>query len=245
MSAYGAPDGVVRRRDDGFQPSDAAYARIVTETTVDNPTDPTTERTAVEFWFDPNCPWAWMTSRWVGEVAEHRDLDVTWNVMSLFVLNEDQDVPDSYKERLHAGQVYPRIVTAARLRLGQDVVKPLYDALGEHIHHRQESDPEQVVPAVLAELGLDADLLEYAWTDEVDAAVRASHQDGIDRVGQDVGTPVIAVEGTAFFGPVISPAPKGQEALDLWDGVVAVAKYPGFFELKRSRTVGPIFDTID
>ncbi|MCS0471156.1 disulfide bond formation protein DsbA [Curtobacterium flaccumfaciens pv. betae] len=186
-----------------------------------------------------------MTSRWVGEVAEHRDLDVTWKVMSLFVLNEDQDVPDSYKERLHAGQVYPRIVTAAKLRLGQDVVKPLYDALGEHIHHRQESDPEQVVPAVLAELGLDADLLEYAWTDEVDAAVRASHQDGIDRVGQDVGTPVIAVEGTAFFGPVISPVPKGQEALDLWDGVVAVAKVPAFFELKRSRTVGPIFDTTD
>nr|WP_220479796.1 DsbA family protein [Curtobacterium pusillum] len=230
---------VVHRRDGGFQPSERAYARTVTDTTVDK----TTERTAVEFWFDPNCPWAWMTSRWVGEVAEHRDLDVTWKVMSLFVLNEDQDIPEDYRKRTEAGQIYPRIVTAARLRLGQDIVKPLYDALGEHIHHRQEKDPEQVVPAVLAELGLDADLLDYAWTDEVDQAVRASHQDGIERVGQDVGTPVIAVEGTAFFGPVISPAPKGQEALDLWDGVVAVAKYPGFFELKRSRTVGPIFDT--
>ncbi|ROP74233.1 2-hydroxychromene-2-carboxylate isomerase [Curtobacterium sp. PhB115] len=217
----------------------------VTDTTVDKTTEPATERTTVEFWFDPNCPWAWMTSRWVGEVAEHRDLDVTWKVMSLFVLNEDQDIPDEYRERIHKGQLYPRIVTAARLRLGQDIVKPLYDALGEHVHHRQEQDPEQVVPAVLAELGLDADLLEYAWTDEVDAAVRASHQDGIDRVGQDVGTPVIAVAGTAFFGPVISPAPKGQEALDLWDGVVGVAKYPGFFELKRSRTVGPVFDTTD
>ncbi|XQJ09244.1 disulfide bond formation protein DsbA [Curtobacterium sp. L1-20] len=186
-----------------------------------------------------------MTSRWVGEVEQARPLDVTWRVMSLFVLNEDQDVSDSYKERLQAGQVYPRIVTAALLRHGQDIVKPLYDALGEHIHHRQEDDPEQVVPAVLEELGLEADLLEYAWTDEVDQAVRASHEDGIDRVGQDVGTPVIAVEGTAFFGPVISPAPKGQQALDLWDGVVAAARYPGFFELKRSRTVGPIFDTTD
>ncbi|WJY00069.1 DsbA family protein [Curtobacterium sp. 458] len=211
----------------------------MTDTTVDN----TSQRTAVDFWFDPNCPWAWMTSRWVGEVERQRPIDVTWHVMSLFVLNEHQDVPEDYRERLTKGQVYPRIVAAARLRHGDQVVKPLYDALGEHVHHRQESDPEQVVPAVLAELDLDADLLEYAWTDEVDQAVRASHQDGIDRVGQDVGTPVIAVDGTAFFGPVISPAPKGQEALDLWDGVVAVAKYPGFFELKRSRTVGPIFDT--
>lgn len=204
-----------------------------------------TARTAVEFWFDPNCPWAWMTSRWVGEVERQRPIDVTWKVMSLFVLNEDQDIPDDYRERIHTGQLYPRIVTAALLRHGQDVVKPLYDALGEHVHHRQESDPDQVVPAVLRELDLDEDLLEYAWTDGVDQAVRASHQDGIDRVGQDVGTPVIAVEGTAFFGPVISPAPKGQEALDLWDGVVAVAKVPGFFELKRSRTVGPIFDTVE
>lgn len=206
---------------------------------------PTEDRIPVEFWFDPNCPWAWMTSRWVGEVEQARPLDVTWNVMSLFVLNEHQDIPESYRERLTAGQVYPRIVTAAKLRHGQGVVKPLYDALGEHIHHRQEQDPEQVVPAVLEELGLDADLLEDAWTDEVDQAVRASHQDGIDRVGQDVGTPVIAVEGTAFFGPVISPAPKGQQALDLWDGVVAAARYPGFFELKRSRTVGPVFDTVE
>ncbi|WP_263480184.1 disulfide bond formation protein DsbA [Curtobacterium sp. TXMA1] len=185
-----------------------------------------------------------MTSRWVGEVERQRPIDVTWRVMSLFVLNEDQDIPEEYRERIHKGQVYPRIVTAALLRHGQEIVKPLYDALGEHVHHRQESDPDQVVPAVLRELDLDEDLLEYAWTDEVDQAVRASHQDGIDRVGQDVGTPVIAVEGTAFFGPVISPAPKGQEALDLWDGVVAVAKVPGFFELKRSRTVGPIFDTV-
>jgi 2-hydroxychromene-2-carboxylate isomerase len=213
----------------------------------DNPIDARTlERmaTAVDFWFDPTCPWAWMTSRWVGEVAEHRDLDVSWHVMSLFVLNEHQDIPENYREALATGQVYSRLVTAARLRLGDDIVKPLYDALGERIHHRQEKDPAVVVPAVLEELGLDADLADAAWTDETDAAMRESHRDGIERVGQDVGTPVIAVEGTAFFGPVISPAPKGQQALDLWDGVVAAARYPGFFELKRSRTTGPIFDTV-
>ncbi|PZE25609.1 MULTISPECIES: DsbA family protein [unclassified Curtobacterium] len=213
----------------------------MTDTAVDSsPTTPT----AVDFWFDPTCPWAWMTSRWVGEVEQHRDLDVTWHVMSLFVLNEGQDIPENYKEALDRNQVYSRLVTAARLRHGQDVVKRLYDALGEHIHHRQEKDPQQVVPTVLEELGLEADLADAAWTDETDAAMRESHRDGIERVGQDVGTPVIAVEGTAFFGPVISPAPKGQQALDLWDGVVAAARYPGFFELKRSRTVGPIFDTV-
>jgi 2-hydroxychromene-2-carboxylate isomerase len=213
----------------------------VTDTTVENPTD---ERTTVDFWFDPNCPWAWMTSRWVGEVARHRDLDLHWHVMSLFVLNEDKDVPDEYRDRLTTGRIYPRLVTAARLRLGDEIVKPLYDALGEHIHHRQEEDPATVVPAVLAELGLDPALADEAWSDEVDAATRESHRDGIERVGQDVGTPVIAVDGVAFFGPVISPAPKGREALDLWDGVVAAARYPGFFELKRSRTTGPVFDTV-
>jgi 2-hydroxychromene-2-carboxylate isomerase len=213
----------------------------MTDTAVDNAS---TTATAVDFWFDPTCPWAWMTSRWVGEVSKHRDLDVTWHVMSLFVLNEGQDLPDNYRENLDRSQVYARLVTAAQLRHGQDIVKPLYDALGEHIHHRQERDPETVVPAVLEELNLETDLADAAWTDETDAAMRASHKDGIERVGQDVGTPVIAVEGTAFFGPVISPAPKGQQALDLWDGVVAAAKYPGFFELKRSRTVGPIFDTV-
>jgi len=213
----------------------------MTDTAVDNTPE---SATAVDFWFDPTCPWAWMTSRWVGEVEQHRDLDVTWHVMSLFVLNEGQDIPDNYKEMLDRNQVYSRLVTAARLRHGQDVVKPLYDALGERIHHQQMKDPAEVVPAALEAAGLEADLADAAWTDEVDAAMRASHRDGIERVGQDVGTPVIAVEGTAFFGPVISPAPKGQQALDLWDGVVAAARYPGFFELKRSRTVGPIFDTV-
>ncbi|MFZ7088197.1 DsbA family protein [Curtobacterium sp. RRHDQ10] len=213
----------------------------MTDTPVENSR---TTPTAVDFWFDPTCPWAWMTSRWVGEVEQHRDLDVTWHVMSLFVLNEGQDVPDTYKEALATKQVYSRLVTAARLRHGQEIVKPLYDELGERIHHRQQDDPAAVVPTALEQLGLEADLADAAWTDETDAAMRASHADGIRRVGEDVGTPVIAVDGVAFFGPVISPAPKGQEALDLWDGVVAAARYPGFFELKRSRTVGPLFDTV-
>jgi hypothetical protein len=133
-------------------------------------------------------------------------------------------------------------VAAVQQLHGQQYVKPLYDALGTRIHPGGSKDPDTVIPEALAEVGLPADLLQYSLTDEFDAPMRASHFDGIDRVGQEVGTPVIAVGGVAFFGPVISPAPKGEEAVRLWDGTVAVASYPGFFEIKRSRTVDPIFN---
>ena len=198
--------------------------------------------TSVEFWFDPSCPWAWMTSRWVDEVARHRDLDVTWNIMSLAVLNEDRDESESHSSFYPRALRYTRLVTAVKELHGQDYVKPLYDALGIRIHPGGSKDPDTVVAESLAELDLPADLIRYSRSDEFDAQMRASHFDGINRVGQDVGTPVIAVNGVAFFGPVISPAPKGEEAVRLWDGTVAVASYPGFFEIKRTRTAEPIFD---
>lgn len=202
----------------------------------------TASATQVEFWFDPSCPWAWMTSRWVDEVAQHRDLDVTWKVMSLSVLNEDKDVSESYSAFFPRALRYTRLVTAVKELHGQEYVKPLYDALGVRIHPGGSKDPDTVIAEALAEIGLPADLIQYSLTDEFDPQMRESHFDGINRVGQDVGTPVIAVEGVAFFGPVVSPAPKGEDALKLWDGTVAVASYPGFFEIKRTRTVDPIFD---
>lgn len=202
----------------------------------------TTVPTAVDFWFDPSCPWAWMTSRWVDEVAELRNLDVTWHVMSLAVLNEDQDVSDDYRAFLPRALRYTRLVAAAQEHFGQAIVKPLYDALGTRIHLGRSTDPDTVIAEALAAVGLPAEFATYSHGEEFDPQMRASHFDGINRVGQDVGTPVIAVNDVAFFGPVISPAPKGEEAATLWDGVVALAAYPGFFELKRSRTVGPIFD---
>jgi hypothetical protein len=201
---------------------------------------PEAEKTDVEFWFDPSCPWAWMTSRWVDEVAEYRDLDVTWKVMSLAVLNENNDhYASGFFERALR---YTRLVTAVKELHGQEYVKPLYDALGARIHPGKSKNPDEVIPAALSEVGLPADLARYSLSDEYDEPMRASHFDGINRVGQDVGTPVIAVNGVAFFGPVISPAPRGEEAVRLWDGTVAVASYPGFFEIKRTRTVDPIFD---
>ncbi|TQL47737.1 2-hydroxychromene-2-carboxylate isomerase [Homoserinimonas aerilata] len=201
-----------------------------------------TTPTRVDFWFDPSCPWAWMASRWVKEVAHHRDLELNWHVMSLAVLNEDKDVDDDYRAFFPRALRYTRLVAALAEIEGQQIVEPLYDALGTRIHPGGSKDPDEVIPAALAELGLPAEYAKYADSDEYDAQMRASHFDGINRVGQDVGTPVIAVDGVAFFGPVISPAPKGEQALALWDGVVAAARYDGFFELKRSRTRDPIFD---
>ena len=201
----------------------------------------TTAPTAVDFWFDPSCPWAWMTSRWVDEVAGLRNLDVTWHIMSLAVLNEDQDVSEEYRAFFPRALRYTRLVAAAQEHFGQAIVKPLYDALGMQIHPGESTDPDTVIAQALAEVGLPPEFAEHSLTDEFDPQMRASHFDGIGRVGQDVGTPVIAVNDVAFFGPVISPSPQGEEAARLWDGVVAVAAYPGFFEIKRSRTVGPIF----
>jgi hypothetical protein len=205
------------------------------------PSSDSTSATQVEFWFDPSCPWAWMTSRWVDEVSKYRDLDVTWSIMSLAVLNEDKDVSEEYSAFFPRALRYTRLVAAVRELHGQDAVKPLYDALGERIHPGGSRDPDTVIAEALAEVGLPADLIKYSLTDEYDEQMRASHFDGIERVGQDVGTPVIAVNGVAFFGPVISPAPHGEEAVRLWDGTLAVASYPGFFEIKRTRTADPIF----
>jgi hypothetical protein len=198
-------------------------------------------KTAVDFWFDPSCPWAWMTSRWVDEVAVHRDLDVTFHVMSLAVLNENNDVSDEYRAAFSRMLRYTRLVTAAKALHGQQIVKPLYDALGTRIHLERNKDGDAVIKGALEEVGLPEEFAVHADGAEYDEEMRTSHFDGIGRVGEDVGTPVIAVNGIAFFGPVISPAPTGEIALTLWDGVVAAASYDGFFELKRSRTRKPVF----
>lgn len=200
-------------------------------------------RDAAEFWFDPLCPWAWMTSRWMMAVEKVRPVDVTWSVMSLSVLNEGRDLDAGYRAMLDNGWGPVRVVTAAARDHGPDVIKALYDAMGERIHHQGMSDLSAVIREALAEVGLPAELAAVADGDSVDAELRASHARAMDLVGDDVGTPVIAVNGVAFFGPVVSPSPKGEAAGRLWDGCVLVAGTEGFFELKRTRRVGPIFDT--
>jgi protein-disulfide isomerase-like protein with CxxC motif len=199
-------------------------------------------RTNADLWVDPICPWAWMTSRWMLEVERLRPVDVRFHVMSLSVLNEGRDLPEGYVAMLRDGWGPVRVLTAARLAHGDEVVRPLYDALGTRIHVQGRGNKQGVVEEALAEVGLPADLGEAAADESLDGPLRESHHAGMDAVGMDVGTPVIHVEGTAFFGPVVSPAPKGEAAAQLWDGVLLVAATDGFFELKRTRTRDPIFD---
>jgi protein-disulfide isomerase-like protein with CxxC motif len=200
------------------------------------------ETTPVDFWFDPICPWAWMTSRWMMEVERVRPVEVTWHVMSLAYLNAERDLGEKYN-RLMADSWGPvRVIVAARELHGQEWVKPLYDAMGTRFHLGRQKDRQAVIAEALAEVGLPDSLAAYATSDEYDEALKKSHHAGMDQVGTEVGTPVIGVEGYAFFGPVMSPAPKGDEAGRVWDGVRALASYDGFFELKRTRTREPIFD---
>ena len=202
----------------------------------------TQDRTA-DFWFDPMCPWAWMTSRWMTEVQSVRDVDVRWHVMSLAVLNEGRDLPEQYVELMKRAWGPVRVVIAAQAAHGDSVVKALYDALGTRIHPGgRGEDLDAVIAEALAEVGLPAELAHAAHTDEHDEALRASHQGAIDIVGDDVGTPVVAIDGVGFFGPVMTPAPKGEDAGRLWDGFALVTSVPGFYELKRSRSAGPQFD---
>jgi hypothetical protein len=201
------------------------------------------EFTPVDFWFDPICPWAWITSRWMLEVEKLRPVRVRWHVMSLSVLNEDKpDLPDRYRELLETGWGPVRVCIAAAQKSGPEVLGPLYTALGTRLHHEKAPRDRATIEAALAEAGLPADLAGAMDSIEYDEALRASHTDGMDRVGYEVGTPVISVDGTSFFGPVVSPIPRGDAAARLWDGVLLVAKTDGFFEIKRSRTRDPVFD---
>ncbi|MEV5128794.1 DsbA family protein [Streptomyces decoyicus] len=211
-----------------------------------------TAKTPADFWFDPLCPWAWMTSRWMLEVEKVRPVEVRWHVMSLAVLNEDKldELPEEYRENMRPGGKAwgpVRVVIAAQQLHGDEAVGKLYTALGTRIHNEGLGVNPESVAAALEDAGLPADLIEYADKDTYDAQLRASHKEGIDLVGQEVGTPVIAVPGhdgeqIAFFGPVVTPAPKGEEAAKLWDGTLMVASIPGFYEIKRTRTQGPVFD---
>jgi 2-hydroxychromene-2-carboxylate isomerase len=195
-----------------------------------------------DFWFDPLCPFAWITSRWIGEVEAVRDIRTVWHVMSLAVLNEGRDLEPAYREAMDKAWGPVRVIIAAKEQHGDHVVKPLYDAMGTQIHDGGQKDFAIVISKALADCGLPAELADAATSDAFDPQLRASHEEGISLVGQDVGTPVVAFNGTAFFGPVLTRIPRDEQAGQLWDATVALASYPHFFEIKRSRTERPHYD---
>ncbi|MEZ0095696.1 DsbA family protein [Streptacidiphilus sp. EB129] len=201
-----------------------------------------------DFWFDPLCPWAWMTSRWMLEVEKQRPVTVSWHVMSLAVLNSGrEDLPEKYRDFLAEAWGPVRVCIAAAQKHGDEVLGALYTALGTRFHNQGLPRTRETIEAALAEAGLPVELADAAESTEFDTDLKISHHEGISLVGEDVGTPVIAVPGPtgeriAFFGPVVTPAPRGEAAARLWDGTLLVASTPGFYEIKRTRTAGPNFE---
>ncbi len=208
--------------------------------------EPSVAREQVQFWFDPLCPWAWITSRWMHEVERVRPVETDWRIMSLAYLNltqhQGEGLSDEYVERMKLAWAPVRVCAAAAQAKGNEILDDLYTAIGTRFHAQGRRTEPGILEEALVEVGLPEALAEAANSTDFDDIIKASHDEAFDQVGLDVGTPVIRVRGNAIFGPVVTPAPKGEAAGRLWDGFVLVTETDGFFEIKRTRTQRPSFE---
>jgi hypothetical protein len=190
----------------------------------------------ITFYFDPACPFTWRTSRWVRDTAARRGERVNWRFISLAVLNEGKDLPEQFRPVLAWGRSAHRVLAAADQRYGQDAVDRLYSAVGRRVHYEDAAKDTATLAAAIAEAELPADLIEAADDAGLDKVVRASHDEAQARVGTETGSPVTAIDdGPAFFGPVVSPVPEGDDADRLLEAIRLLSTVPQFSELKRSR----------
>jgi hypothetical protein len=187
--------------------------------------------TTVDLWFDPICPWTWLTSRWLLDVETVRSVKTSFHVMSRWLLNAGNQPLGPARVALAVGEQY-----------GQEQLSAFYTAIGTRIHDKQQGPGRDTIDGALADVGLPPELAELAETDDHDDVLLASHHAGIDPVGDDVDTPVMHINGAAFVGPVFSPRPKGEEAGRAFDGALTLASQSAFVELRRTRPVGPSFD---
>lgn len=198
----------------------------------------------VQFWFDVSCPFCWQTSRWMKEVEKVRDIEIEWIPMSLSVLNDGRDVPAEYAKMMEANWGPARVFTKVKDE-APEKIDELYTTMGTLVHNGHQGGKQgygaydAIIAEALKKVGLPAEYADVANTEDVDEKLRAYHATAMDEVGDDVGTPVVKLGDTAFFGPVITRIPTGEEAGEIFDAAVRLAQYPYFFELKRSRTENP------
>ena len=204
-----------------------------------------TAQDTVEFYWDMVCPWCWITSRWMEDVSRQKNIHINWKFFSLKKINEGRDIPERFRTSHAIGLRALRVAAAVRQDYGNDAVGKLYTVMGSRRHHdQQDIGTQEMLEELLDLCGLPQTLAAAADDESWDQVIEADMEQAKAKAGDGVGVPLIVLdggEGPGFFGPVLSPAPVGEAAVQMWDAMVTVGRMPGFYEFKRTRETGPVF----